>query len=117
VCHGSHICDMTHSLICDANNSLNFDITDSRTHRYTKSEMSVEAEMNTFFSKLDTDNSGSITDVQFQVRVAVCCSVLQRVAACCSVLQRVAACCSVWHTLFWKISIDSDCFHNRGVQF
>jgi len=83
---------MTHSLICDANNSLNFDITDSRTHRYTKSEMSVEAEMNTFFSKLDTDNSGSITDVQFQVCVAACCSVLQRVAACCSVLQRVVAC-------------------------
>jgi len=30
-----------------------------------------------------------------QVRVAVCCSVLQCVAVCCSVLQCVAVCCSV----------------------
>ena len=30
--------------------------------------------------------------------VAVCCSVLQRVAVCCSMLQHVAACCSLLTT-------------------
>jgi len=33
--------------------------------------------------------------IRDSLRVAACCSVLQRVAACCSVLHSVAACCSV----------------------